>query len=439
MRLHLGPGPLPALLAPGVPDWIGADGTRIGWVLRDVLVWLDGAHATVVRLPDLGDEVAPGPAGWTVATALGAAVVNADGTLGRCLSVDDGEPLAVLPGTDCVLVQAVPEHTLVRLDRGVAVPIPDAATRARFIGPFTIGVGAVWIDLDLLFRLREGAVPQALGRVSGAQAMAVGPDGAVLVATTDDTVCAAPRGLPARLGHSVDVESARFSPDGTRALVADESGVAELDLGTGKELRRWDGALVPVGYAPGPIRWNRDTGALVDEADAVRATGFAGAAPSSAGDLLVGPGGAVWSLGGGRALRTGLRPGVTATDGHRVVDVDAECIHLDDASYPHHLLDGDDEIEAVRLDADGIRVGTASGRVARFTLAGAQTQVHEGGALEVPEPALPDGVTLSDPAEPSNVDVRGQLWPVPADGAARVGDAVWAWSYEGMLVALPLS
>src|SRR5690606_8665145 len=76
MRRSLGTGPLPRLLAPGVPDWIGADGVRVGWALRDRLFLRAGDHVDVVELPDEVEEVAASPRRWTV--ALGNGFVRVD-------------------------------------------------------------------------------------------------------------------------------------------------------------------------------------------------------------------------------------------------------------------------------------------------------------------------------------------------------------------------
>ncbi len=440
MRLTLGTGPAPRLLAPGLPDWIGADGQRIGWALRDTLFWLEEGGVSAVRLPDLVDEVAAAPGGWTASTALGAVRVNPeDGTFTALLSVDEGEPLAVLPGRDCAIVVAVPEHSLVRLSDGACVKLPDAATRAPFLAPFGTGVGLVWIDLDRLYRLTDGGIPNGLGTATGAQAIVCGPEGATLVGFEADTLCAAPKRLAVRLGAGVDVESARFSPDGLRALVGDEDGVLELDLVSGKELRRWDGSFVPVGYAPGPVRWDRAVGSLVDADGTVIAEGFAGAAPAQGGGWLAGPGGAVWSTETGAKLREGLPAGLAATDGRRVVVADdTEVRVLDGATFPHTLCEaGDDALDAVRLDGETVLLQTLEGETAAFSLDGAPLwRRGDGDPLPDAEHA-PAGVTFADAGEPSAVTVKGTEWPLPGDSGAKVGSELWAWTSEGLLIALP--
>ena len=58
MRLSLD-DTLPRLAAPGVPDWIGADGVRVGWTLRDRLFLLGEDHvdATALVLVDIAPRI----------------------------------------------------------------------------------------------------------------------------------------------------------------------------------------------------------------------------------------------------------------------------------------------------------------------------------------------------------------------------------------------
>ncbi|MSQ01126.1 MAG: hypothetical protein EXR71_04415 [Myxococcales bacterium] len=406
MRLSLAAGPLPRLVAAGVPDWIGADGSRIGWSVRDIVFWLDGDHIVSHQLPDFVDDVCATPHAWTCATAGGAVVVEpAADRSGHSLVVDEGAPLGVLPGADCVLVLSVPEHSLVRLADGVSVDIPDAATRARFVAPFATGVGLLWIDLEMLFRLTDGGIPQALGRVSGASALAVGPAGAALVSVAEDTVCAAPRSPPVRLGQGVQALTARFSPDGRRALVADEDGVLEVDLGEGKVLRRWDGPLTPVGYAPRAVRWNRSSGALLDDADQQLVGGF------------------VCTL-------------VTMFDG-KVVRVDSTEVRVGGARFVHDLIEGDDEMDVVVADAEGLVLQTLDGAAAAFTWDGLERWRERGREVITPPASVPAGVVLAADDEPSSVGFEGAHWALPADRALRAGNELWISTEEGMVVALP--
>ena len=437
MRLSLGTGPLPRLLAPGTPDWIGADGERVWWAVNDVLFVLDGSGVTTAQLPDEVATCAVSAAGCTFATRYGAMRVSADGTVGAALSVDQGEPLGVVPGADCVLVLSVPEHSLVPFTGTGAIPVPDAATRARFAAPFQTGVGMVWIDLDSLYRMGADQRPQGLGRASGALALTVGPSGALLVALDDDTLCAAPGAPAVRLGEPVDVESARFSPDGLRALFADEAGIQEIDLRTARTLRRWEGTLTPVGYAPSPTWLDEATGCLTSADGNVVLGGFAGGGAALGGDWLVGPGGAVWSRSTGARLRGGLPPGVTATDGARVLVADDNDVTvLDGASFAHGLsLGADEAVELAAIVDDEVRVQTSGGALAAFSLDGTPRR-REPGADWLPEVASDADAGLSEPDEPSAVRVGGVEWALPADGVLTVAGERWAWSIGGALYAL---
>ncbi len=437
MRLSLGTGPLPRLLAPGVPDWIGADGARVWWTVRDALFLLDGDGVRTTLLPDEGMESVVSAAGCTCGTAYGAVVVGQDGEVSRTLTVDAGEPLGVLPGADCVLVLSVPSHSLVPLAGGAPLPLPDAATRARFAAPFAVGVGLVWLDLESLYRLGADGRPHALGRASGANALAVGPFGATLVALEDDTLCVAPGAPVRRLGEPVEVPYARFSPDGLRALAADDDGLQEIDLRTGRTLRRWPGPLTPVGYAPEATWIDGATGELRTADGRTLLTGFAGGAAATGGDWLVGPGTSAWSISTGACLRKGLPSGVSATDGTRIVVAnDSDITVVDGAQFAHGLGGGhDDGVELVALSGEEVAVQSECGALVVFTLTGELVRRAES-APWLPEPDGDVDASLSEPGEPSEVVVGGQRWALPVDGVLRAAGQHWAWSVDGALYAL---
>ncbi|MDP2312739.1 MAG: hypothetical protein Q8P41_07525 [Pseudomonadota bacterium] len=439
MRLSLGNGPLPRLLAPGVPDWIGADGVRIGWTLRDRLFLRAGDHVEVVELPDEAEEVAASPRRWTV--ALGSGFVRVDPQAARIeeLLVDDeAEPVATHAGEDLGLFLEVPEHRLLRLVDGRPLPLPDGALRARWIRPWATGFGAVWIDLDVIVRL--GARTSVVGRAPSPEGIACGPEGGVLVAIKGDAVVAAPRGLAVRVGRTLDADSARFSPDGTSVLAACPDGVAWVDLATGAVRKVWDGSLAPVGFAPGPVLWDLDRGVLVDEAGTVLLDGFAGASPAMAGQVLAGPGGAVWDLASGTRGVADLRDGVCATDGERTVHVDDATVRvLGGGRFAHGLCGDEDAVDAARIDGDTLIVATLDGEVGRYTLPEGERRerTHQRSPWKRPPAPRPEGVTLTSDDAESRVGVGEATWPLPADGAARVAESVWAWSHEGALFALP--
>lgn len=433
MRLNLPTGPAPRLLAPGEPDWIGTDGEHVGWVMADVLFVLDGDGVAAVPLGDLPDDVAGANGRWSAALCDGVVRVEASEAVGAVL-IDEYDPVQVLPGVDCVLAVAVPSHELLRTRDGARVPIPDAATRAKFAAPFLTGVGLCWIDLDVLYRLGESGQPNALGRASGAEAIAVGPRGSCLVQLATDTLVAPTRALAQKLGERLDVSTARFAPDGESALVADEDGVALLDLRAKQVSRRWEGALTPVGFAPGPIMLDRDRGALVDADGHVILDGFCGATPSCGGVLLAGPGGTTWRLDNGTRLPGDAYRGVTATDGERVIVVDDEHITVEMARYAHGLCSGDDFVAAVAYDGDEIVVQTIDGETGCFGLDGSCRWRRRDAEMPDTSIPVPAGVLPGSDAEPSEFTVDGHSFALPATAFARVGERTWAWNVEGFLV-----
>ncbi len=440
MRLSLGTGPLPRLLAPGVPDWLGADGVRVGWALRDRLFLHNGDHVDVVELPDEIEEVAAAPHRWTV--ALGSGFVRVDPATARIeelLLDDEAEPLATHAGEELGLFVEVPEHRLLRLVDGRPLPLPDGALRARWIRPWATGIGAVWVDLDVVFRL--GTRVSVVGRAPAPEGIACGPDGAVLIAIKGDAVVAAPRGLALRVGRPLDADSARFSPDGTSVLAACPEGVAWIDLATGAVRKVWDGSLAPVGFAPEPVLWDLDRGALLDASGAVVLDGFAGAAPAMAGRVLAGPGGVVWDLGTGTRGAVVLRDGVCATDGARTIHADDTHVQVlgGGPRFAHALVGDEDAIDAARIDGNTLVLATLDGEVGRYTLPDGEPRerTHQRSPWKTPAAPRPEGVTLTSDEAESRVTVGATAWPLPADGAAKVGDNVWAWTREGALFELP--
>jgi hypothetical protein len=444
----LSDGPLPRLLAPGIPDWMGADGVRFGWSVRDRLFIVDGSFVRLVKLPAEVLEVAATPGAWVVALPTGCVTVDPSAGAAVALLLDDeATPVEVRAGDRVCLFVEVPEHRLLRLATGDAIPLPDAATRAKHIRPWASGDGACWVDFDTLYRMRgEGAIA-ALGKAPGAEGIGVGPNGAVVVSLKADTVVAGPRGLALRLGERVDAESARFSSDGTRALVATERGVAEVDLTAGSIGRRWEGDLAPVGYAvfEGGTRalvWDTASGVVRDDTGVVRLRGVAGATPSVAGGLLAGPGGALWRLADGTRLREDLLEGACALTDVALAQVRHEDVRWIDLVTgvervaQHALCEDDDAIEAAWFEGRELRALTLDGILARWSESGAEPLCESAPHAEAPGIAIPDGVVLAEPDEDSGVTLGTQAWPVPADAAVVVDGALYACTDDGMLTRL---
>lgn len=424
MRLSLGAGPLPRLCAPGRPDWIGADGETIGWIVRDRLFLLRDGAVDMVDLPEEAEDAcasppSPGETGgrWTVAFGNGFVHVDiAAADVVAAIVDDERDPVSARPGRDVGLFVEVPEHRLLRLSDGLALPLPDAAVRARWIRPWETGIGACWIDFDTLYRL--GGRISALGRAPGAEGIRCGPEGAVLVTLTDDTVVAAPRGLAVRVGQRLDADSARFSPDGNEVLAASEDGVVHVDLRDGTVIASWEGNFGPVGFAGGPVLWDLDRGTLV-RGDVDVLGGVTGATPSCVGARLAGPGGAAWDLATGERVADGLVGGACATDGACVVHVDDTTVRVvGGPSFEHHLLSGeDDAVERARIDGDTLVIETLDGEVGLYALSDGTPRGRRRASRreEAPRPEL----------------------SVPADGTTVApGGETWAWTDEGMLVIL---
>ena len=461
MKLNLKAG-LPRLVAPGIPDWIGADGARLAWTLRDALFLHEADAVRVVPLPAEASEVAFAGEVWNVALPNGTVTVDpVAARLVAALVDDEADPVDLVAGDAWVLFAETPSHRMLRRADGALVPLPDAATRARFLRPWSRGAGACWVDFDTVYRMRDGGRVAALGRAPGAEGIAVGPHGAVLVALKKDTVVAGPRGLAVRLGERVAADSARFTPDGGRVLAATEDGAVLVDLAAGTIVERWDGHLVPVGFLPragalGAVFLHPDEGIVRLDDGTLVLSGFAGASVAAEGDVLAGPGGAAWSTRAlaravgadsdvaAACLRTGLTEGVCATDGRRVVQVQASGFRVDDGpERPHDLLLGgvaDDALEEAWVTGDVLHLRSCAGAQQSYDLqTGVQLTMSEPPA-PAREEFLPDGVSIADPDEASAIVVDGTSYPLPADGALRVeGEGrgvVLAWTDDGMLVAL---
>ena len=476
MEFELGPGEGLRLLAPGAPDWIGADGVRIGWTVRDRLFLYEpfgvAPRVCLVALPDLVEEVSPHPDGWVV--ALGQGFVRIDPTRGEAVAMvldDEADPVGTRAGADVGLMVEVPEHRLLRIADGREVPLPYGASRARRVRPWSRGVGACWVDLDVVYRMGDRI--QVVGRGIDVDGLAVGPFGALLASHRGGSVVAAPRQLGVALDERLDALHACFDADGARLLTASEDGAVEVDLLHGKVVRRWEGCFQPLGWARVPGKdgggprtaatfLDGDRGVVVDDEGGPLLGGFSGALPSRAKDLLVGPGGRVWNLRtrqaeqgpalgdsmlGDSMLGGTAVTGVTATDGERVVVVaEGKVTVRGGIRFGTDLEDGDDEIAVARIDDDILVLTTLDGETARYTLADGTLlgRIREKPPA-LPTPDVPEGVTTAEEGEDSTLSIGDQEWPLPADGACPVGERVpkgpgpwWAWTREGMLVQLPL-
>lgn len=254
----------PLTVCPDIPELIGVVGEQLVFVLSGTPYFLSFAgQMTEIEFPGEVDDASFGQGGVAFVSGSSLWRFGADGKAVGAYDLAGFDVGRVLPGWDAVVGIGAPEHCLVQLTPPTDIALPEGATRARYVAPFATGVGMVWVDLEQVYRMREGSLPAALGRAPKVQALAVGPDGCFVIQLEKDTLLAAPRGVAVRLGSVVDAESARFSPDGMRALALDEDGAVLVDLVHGKEIRRWDGDFMPIGFGPEPILLDGGAGAIV--------------------------------------------------------------------------------------------------------------------------------------------------------------------------------
>jgi hypothetical protein len=168
----------------------------------------------------------------------------------------------VLPGTDELIAVCLPVNRRLRIDDGAERFLPDGALRSTWLRPWLDGGGAAWVDGEHVYRV-GGDVVRAIGRVVGVTHFHAGPGGAVIVEGRDLAAAAAPGKLLVTIAAEVEIEDARFAMDGERALAEDDEGAVEIELASGAVTRHWEGDLVPVGYAPGPVLWDVEAGRIV--------------------------------------------------------------------------------------------------------------------------------------------------------------------------------
>lgn len=429
------------LLAAGWPVYIGTDGVRLGWVVRDRLFLQDQDRVWMVELPDAAEGVWPDPAGWVV--ALGQGFVTVDPVRAEIASVvldDDSDPVGTRVGRDVGVYVEAPSHRAVRLSDGQELVLPDGASRSRWLAPWGTGVGVVWVDMETAYRLSPQACPPgedrgvrivALGRVKGALEVCAGPHGAAVIRGRTGSLLVAPRGL----GVAGPVlEAVRFSDDGERVLATDDAGALELTLADGKVLNRWPGRFDPVGFLGGAgVLHDHATGAVRTLGGVELAAGFCGAQPVLGAQTLVGPGGMQWTLGDDLPTLGGLVDGLVAV-GEGVVAHADEGVRI--------FVEGR---ERARIAVDEVvGLSCVGGRVRVETTAGVTVYDVDGNRIVGGTPAhsklagvrRKSKVTVAAPEEESEVRIGLRSWPVPADHAVPVGEGVWAWTDDGALYAL---
>lgn len=453
------------VLAAGWPDWAGTDGLTLGWVVRDRLFFaaVDTPEGPVrmVTLPDEAEGVSPGRDGAAWIVALGQGFVAVDpgrAEIVRVILDDESDPVGTRAGLDVGVYVEAPRHRVTCLLDGSDEPIPDGASRSRWLTPWGAGRGVVWVDGDIVYRMslpgRAGAPPlthriTAVGRCRGTKEVCAGPQGALVVRGRSHSL------LVAQGAFGVDgppIDAVRFL-DAETALATDPDRAFEISLKDGTIGASWPGSYDPVGFTidgaggrANPWVHDRETGELRRLGTDLRLSGFCGARPCRARvtgvELLAGPGGCIW-------------PVPTRLD-RRGAPITPENLDLVDGMVALGATDAGPVVvhvdESIRIfERAGLRADFGSGRdVSDVAVVDGTVQVRGAddqraydldgrSATIVPFPARPKavrGVRVSAPEDESMVEAGEGSWPVPADAAITVPGGCWAWSDEGALYSL---
>ncbi len=425
---------LGSLLAAGWPSFVGTDGVRIGWVVRDRLFLEDRERDRVwlVELPDAAEGVWPDPAGWVV--ALGQGFVTVDPVRAEVAAAvldDESDPVETRVGRDVGVYVEAPSHRALQLRDGQPLILPEGAARSRWLVPWGTETGVIWVDAETVYRMSGVGRIAAVGRARGTLEACAGPRGAAVIRGRSGSLLLAPRGFGV---EGPKMEAVRFSGDGERVLATDEAGALEVRLSNGEVVARWTGPYDPVGYLDGDrVVHDRGTGALRSLGGGELGSGFCGARPAQLGQVLAGPGGRVWTFGDETAGFGGLVDGLVAVGEGGVV------VHADDSV---RILVHGREHARIAVD-DVVGVTMREGKVRVETAGGAAVYDLDGRPCAEPAPLRARRTTqrgakvaVAGGDEESEVCWGSTTWPVPADHAVPVGPGVWAWSDDGALYAL---
>ena len=125
--------PLGRVLAPGWPEWVGTDGVRVGWVVRDRLfLHVPGEdRCWMVALPDAVEGVQPSPSGWVCALGQGFVTVDPErAEVAAALLDDESDPVGTRAGRDVGVFLEAPAHRALRMAGCARV---GAVTTARVV------------------------------------------------------------------------------------------------------------------------------------------------------------------------------------------------------------------------------------------------------------------------------------------------------------------
>ncbi len=443
--------PLGQILTAGWPDWIGTDGTTLGWAVRDRLfltsVADDAAVVRIVELPDAVEGVHTDATGWVVALGQGFVVVDpGTGRVERVVLDDEADPVGTRGGREVGVYVEAPAHRVIDLVTGDELAIPDGARHSRWLTPWASGRGVAWVDADIVYRLgflEDGPKISAVGRCRGVKELCAGPEGALVVRGRTASLLVAARGF------GVDgplLDAVRFVEAET-VLATDAERAFELRLADGGMGREWRGHVDPVGGGGGDrLVHDRAVGEVRNLTGTQRWSGFCGAHPARDGARLAGPGGRVWTLPADIRGDVGAED-VALVDGLLGVGGDV-LVHADEGVRVL-VAEGDSWRERAQL-ADGAGVDGVAVRDGVIVVERGDSVERYGPPLwlrlpdeesvgvnaEAADPNSDGGVRISEEGADSNVCRGRQRWPVPADHARAATGGVYAWSDHGALYAL---
>lgn len=204
-------------------------------------------------------------------------------------------------GVDVVVVDSGPERIAFLVADNAPFSLPVGA-RDSWPKPFSVGVGAIWLDGRRVFRIREGSRPKSAGTLRDApRRWMAGPHGSALF-DTDAGIWALPAtGGMVFLGE-FDFETCRICADGVRLLAQSEHGLVELDIGDGTLRNKKSAALWPVGFNPEPVVLDEEGGLLRTIDGKVLAKGCLPSAVATSPSAIYGPGGTAWSRKSGEQI-----------------------------------------------------------------------------------------------------------------------------------------
>lgn len=436
ISFRFGPGPGNRLMCMGLPDHIAVAGSTKVWTIEGGVFVADSVEA---RLFPASDVVA-------VAVGEGRCVFTSRVTDGfRLHRVGSGQRAiecdyrgrSIEVGLDVVVVDSGRDRLAYRLADNTPFSLPVGA-RDSWPKPFSAGTGAIWLDGQRVFRVRDQGGPKSAGRLpTPALRWMTGPRGSALFETEGGVWALSARGGMVSLGD-LDFDSCRICPEGARLLAQSEQGLVELNLVDGSVRNRKASFLYPAGFDPDPVVVDEEGGLLRTLDGRVVAEGCLPSAVAASESIVFGPGGTAWGRASGEKLwshaplcgeHLGAYDGGVIQVGQRIEGFDAEGNLLFDLPLPlDPELDGEvDDFRVleglmhflvndgwVTVDFSGRRVGTSLPNVVGPT------------AFDQTEEWSHDPTTRHLLGPTSG-------FPVPVDGFVTVDDGrLFVWTEDGM-------